>query len=115
MNMLIQPSTQPSASPGRQFRIVGLNLAVILIVLTAAVVTPRQGKAVVFVPPWSEPGRVLEVIAAAGGSVLNGTGKSYAVIAQSDQPWFAFRLFQSGAMLVLDGSLSFLCRSTPST
>ena len=114
-NMLIKPSTSPTVKPGRQFRIVGLNLAVILIVLTAAVVTPRHGKAVVFVPPWSEPGRVLDVIAAAGGSVLNGTGASYAVIAHSDEPWFAFRLFRSGAMLVLDGSISFLCRSTPST
>ncbi|MCY0095285.1 hypothetical protein [Hoeflea ulvae] len=96
----------------RQVRIVGLNLAVILMVLGAVLVTPRQGKAVVLVAPWSEPGRAIEVIAAAGGSVLNGTGSPHAVIAHSDEPGFAFRLFQSGAMLVLDGSLAFLCRST---
>ncbi len=113
--MLMQPSPTPPVKPGRQYCIIGLNLAIILVVLTAAAVTPRHGKAVVFVAPWSEPGRAIEVIAAAGGSVLNGTGMSFAAIAQSDEPGFAFRLFKSGAMLVLDGSLSFLCRSKPST
>ena len=45
---------------------------------------------------------------------MNGTGTPYAAIAYSDQPGFALRLFQSGAMLVLDGSLAFFCRSTSS-
>ena len=98
----------------RQFRIVGLNLAVILVVLSASVMTPRNGQALVLVSPWSEPDRVVEVIAQAGGSILNGTGAPYAAIAFSDQPNFAYRLFKSGALLVLDGSLAFLCRSTPS-
>jgi hypothetical protein len=45
---------------------------------------------------------------------MNGTGAPYAAIAHSNEPWFAFRLFKSGAMLVLDGSLAFFCRSTSS-
>jgi hypothetical protein len=95
------------------FRMIALNLAVILVVLTAAAVVPRGGKALVFVAPWSEPDRVLEVIRSAGGSLLNGTGVPYAAIAQSDQPDFALRLFKSGAFFVLDGSLAYFCRSTP--
>lgn len=88
-----------------------MNLAVIVVVLCAAAIVPRHGQALVIVPPWSEPGRVIDVISDAGGSVMNGTGSPYAAIAHSDEPWFAFRLFRSGAMLVLDGSLAFFCRS----
>jgi hypothetical protein len=109
----MQQPVPPSPSLFRQCRIVGANLAVILIVLSAAAIIPRNGKALVFVPPWSEPGHVIAVIAKAGGSVLNGTGASYAVIAHSDQSGFAYRLFKSGAVLVLDGSLAFFCRSIP--
>lgn len=98
----------------RQCRIVGINLAVIIVVLSAAAIVPRNGQALVMVAPWSEPGRVVDVIADAGGSIMNGTGAPYAAIAYSDEPGFAFRLFKSGAMLVLDGSLAFFCRSTPS-
>ena len=95
----------------RQCRIVGINLAVILFVLSAAAIIPRNGQALVIVSPWSDPERVIDVIARAGGSVMNGTG---AAIAHSDQPGFTLRLFKSGAMLVLDGSLAFFCRSTTS-
>ncbi|MBC7284597.1 hypothetical protein [Hoeflea sp.] len=105
------------ASPSgkfRQVRIVSANLAVIVVVLAAAAMTPRDGQALVIVSPWSEPGRIIEVIADAGGSFMNGTGSPYAAIARSDEPGFVFRLFGSGAMLVLDGSLAFFCRSTPS-
>lgn len=106
-------STSP-ADRTNSFGIVALNLAIILVVLTAAAVVPRGEKALVFVAPWSEPDRVLEVIQSAGGSLLNGTGAPYAAIAQSDQPDFALRLFKSGALFVLDGSLAYFCRSTPS-
>lgn len=98
----------------RQCRIVGINLAVILFVLSAAAIIPRNGQALVIVSPWSDPERVIDVIAQAGGSVMNGTGAPYAAIAYSDDPGFTLRLFKSGAMLVLDGSLAFFCRSTSS-
>ncbi len=91
-----------------------MNLAVILVVLSAAAIVPRNGQALVIVSPWSDPGRVIDVISGAGGSVMNGTGVPYAAIAYSDEPGFTFRLFKSGAMLVLDGSLAFFCRSTSS-
>ncbi|MCC0035947.1 MAG: hypothetical protein H6887_11890 [Hoeflea sp.] len=110
----MRQSTPDSGNTLRQYRIVGLNLAVILVVLSAAAIVPRNGQALVIVYPWSDPGRVIEVIADAGGSVMNGTGAPYAAIAHSDEPGFAFRLFKSGAMLVLDGSLAFFCRSTSS-
>jgi len=110
----MQQTTPPPSSLLRQYRIVGINLAVILVVLSAAAIVPRNGQALVIVSPWSDPGRVINVIADAGGSIMNGTGAPYAAIAHSDEPGFAFRLFRSGAMLVLDGSLAFFCRSTSS-
>lgn len=110
----MRQSTPVSGNTLRQYRIVGMNLAVILVVLSAAAIVPRNGQALVIVSPWSDPERVIEVIADAGGSIMNGTGAPYAAIAHSDEPWFAFRLFRSGAMLVLDGSLAFFCRSTSS-
>ena len=109
---------QASSSPReslRQVRIVGANLAVISVVLAAAAMAPSDGRALVLVSPWSDPGRVMEVIADAGGSLLNGTGTPYAALAHSSEPYFAFSLFKSGAVLVLDGRLAFLCRSTPSS
>lgn len=104
---------QPARLKHRGSGIVAVNLAIIMVVLTAAAVVPRGDRALVFVPPWSEPDRIVRVIGAAGGSILNGTGVSYAAIAQSDRPDFALRLFQSGALLVLDGSLAYFCRSNP--
>ena len=88
-----------------------MNLAVIVFVLAAAAIVPRNGRALVLVAPGSDPGRGIEVIAEAGGTVVNGTGSPYAAIGYSDDPGFAFRLFTSGALLVLDGSLAFFCRS----
>lgn len=97
----------------RSFGIVMANLAVIMVVLTAAAVIPRGDRALVFVAPWSPEDRIVDVIGSAGGSVINGTGMPYAAIAQSENPDFVFRLFSSGALLVLDGSLAYFCRSTP--
>jgi hypothetical protein len=110
----MQHATQASSKTLSQYRIVGINLAVILFVLSAAAIVPRNGQALVIVAPWSDPERVIDVIAQAGGSVMNGTGAPYAAIAYSDDPGFTLRLFKSGAMLVLDGSLAFFCRSTSS-
>ena len=110
----MQQTAPQSGNLLKQCGIVGINLAVILVVLSAAAIVPRNGQALVIVSPWSEPERVVDVIADAGGSVMNGTGSPYAAIAYSDEPGFAFRLFKSGAMLVLDGSLAFFCRSTTS-
>lgn len=92
---------------------IGLNLGIILVVLTAAAIVPTSGRALVIVPPWSDPARVVQVIRDAGGSYVNGTGTAYAAIAHSDASNFPFRLFRSGALLVLDGSLASFCRSTP--
>ncbi|MBV6650839.1 MULTISPECIES: hypothetical protein [Hoeflea] len=110
----MQHATPASSKTLSQYRIVGINLAVILFVLSAAAIVPRNGQALVIVAPWSDPGRVIDVIGRAGGSVMNGTGAPYAAIAYSDDPGFTLRLFKSGAMLVLDGSLAFFCRSTSS-
>lgn len=107
----MQPTQPLSVSRSRTSRIVGANLAVILTVLSAAAMTPRNGQALVLVAPWSDPARVIEVVARAEGSILNGTGAPYAAIAHSDKPGFFFRLFKSGAILVLDGSLASFCRS----
>ena len=110
----MQLTASPRSNLLTQARIVGINLAVIVVVLSAAAIVPRNGQALVIVSPWSDPERIITVIADAGGSVMNGTGSPYAAIAYSDKPGFAVRLFKSGAMLVLDGSLAFFCRSTSS-
>lgn len=107
-------SSKPSVSlPGRGLAAIGLNLCIILVVLAAAAIVPTSGRALVIVPPWSDPARVTQVIRDAGGSYVNGTGAAYAAIAQSDTSGFALKLFRSGALLVLDGRLASFCRSTP--
>jgi hypothetical protein len=45
----MQQTTAASANMLRQYRIVGINLAVILFVLAAAAIVPRNGQALVIV------------------------------------------------------------------
>jgi hypothetical protein len=61
------------------------------------------------VAPWSEPGRIMNVITQAGGSLVNGGALDWIVIAEGGDTGFAARLIEAGAMMVLDGRLAQSC------
>lgn len=90
---------------------VAVNLAVVVLVLLAAVMVPRSGKALVFIPPWSTPETMARVVADAGGTFVTTSSTGFAAVAHSTEPGFAMRLFHAGAFLVLDGSLASACWS----
>ena len=70
---------------------------------------PTGSRLVVFVAPWSEPGRMMDVITQAGGRLVNGGGADWIVIAEGQASGFAGRLWNSGAILVIDGRLAEAC------
>ncbi|PWV97591.1 hypothetical protein DFR52_106114 [Hoeflea marina] len=108
------PATEPrqDRSP---ITAVAANLGVIVLVLLAAAMVPRSGKALVFIPPWSTPDSMARVVAGAGGTFVSTSSSGFAAIAHSPEPGFALRLFRSGAFLVLDGSLISACWSKDPT
>jgi hypothetical protein len=67
----------------------------------AATLVPVEGQAMlVLTPPWSAPGRAVEVTVGAGGSLLGVGADGRSVLARSDDPGFAARLYREGAVLV---------------
>lgn len=92
-------------------RIVGLNLAVIALVLLAGMIVPRNGRALVMVSPFAPAGLVSEVIAEAGGTYFAATRFDNMAVAQFENSNFVFRLISAGAILIMDGNLASACIS----
>jgi hypothetical protein len=57
----------------------------------------------------NEPGRIMQIVAAAGGSLVDGGARDWIVLAESGERGFAARLVAAGALLVLDGRLGKSC------
>ena len=69
---------------------------------SAAVLWPGAGDTVaVFAWPGSSRTRTLEIVAAAGGSILDSAWRNRIVLARSDAADFPRRLYAAGAGLVL--------------
>lgn len=96
---------------GNSLRIVGLNLAVIALVLLAGLIVPRNGRALVVVSPFASAGLVSEVIADAGGTYFAATRFDNMAVAQFENSDFIIRLLSAGAILILDGNLASACIS----
>ncbi|MCG2842114.1 hypothetical protein L6Q21_14085 [Sandaracinobacter sp. RS1-74] len=79
-------------------------LALGLTGLAAAYLTPggSGGQYAVVAPPWYGPGRTFDLVAAAGGRIAYAGGPGNLVVAWSDEPGFAGRLYGAGAWLVVD-------------
>lgn len=60
-------------------------------------------------PGTTQP-RMMEIAAAAGGSFVEGGGRSWLAVVHSEAPDFAARLMGEGAMIVLDHALVAGCR-----
>ena len=90
-------------------RILAANFAAALIVVAAIAVVPTGSRVVVVAPPWSNPGRVISIIADAGGTLVNGGRGHWLAVAEGSSPDFVKRLFAAGAVLILDGKLAAAC------
>jgi len=68
---------------------------------------PRAGQPqlAVVAAPWKSLLQTAELVAAAGGVVVEAGGLPNVIIAQSDTPGFVGALYEAGAWLVLDSIL----------
>ena len=89
--------------------LIALNALAVAGVIAGVAVAPTGTRMVVVAPPWSAPGRIMEIVAAAGGSLVDGGARDWIVLAESGERGFAARLFAAGAMIVLDGRLGQSC------
>jgi hypothetical protein len=85
------------------------NIAACCLVFLAIAVVPRSARVVVFVSPFSEAGRVLSVVAAAGATFVNAGRRPWIAIADGPADNAVTRLYAAGALLVLDGSVGLGC------
>ena len=102
-------SGSSSASSRRRAGLIVLNVVAVAATLAAIAAVPTGSRVVVVVAPWSEPGRIIGIVAQAGGSLVNGGAADWITIAEGDGDGFAGRLMAAGAMLVLDGRMAEAC------
>lgn len=99
-------SSVKTARPARW--LTALNVLAILATLAAVAIAPTGSRMVVIASPWSEPGRIMDVVTRAGGALVNGGAQDWIVIAEGENG-FASRLLAEGAWLVLDGRIAEAC------
>ncbi|MGI6245323.1 MAG: hypothetical protein ACOYJQ_06110 [Pseudochelatococcus sp.] len=74
---------------------------------------PRgQEQVAVVVWPWAGPARAVEVVAAAGGTLVAGARWPFILIARSPDSAFIDRLYASGAAVVFNPGILAGCLST---
>ncbi len=78
-------------------------------ILAIALVSPKQGRPVAVVGPSARIEQTLGIVAEAGGRLLSLGPYASTVIAVSQDPDFAARLYAAGASLVIDASSANLC------
>lgn len=89
--------------------LLALNGLGILGAVAGVAMAPTGTRMVVIASPWSEPGRVMQIVAAAGGALVDGGARDWIVLAEGADRGFAARLFAAGALVVLDGRLGKSC------
>ena len=76
----------------------------------ALAVAPKAASPVaVVVAPWAARGEAVRIVAAMSGTVIGATRGGNVAIAQFAGGDFVTRLYQSGALLVLDASVATAC------
>jgi hypothetical protein len=63
----------------------------------------------IVVPPWAEPGEAVRIVAAVNGTVVGATRGGSIAIARFAAEDFVTRLYQSGALLVIDAAAVTAC------
>ena len=88
-----------------------IGLALLVPVLVA--LTPRSGTVAVLAPPGAGTAGAARIVAAAGGVLLRAGRFDTLLIAASDEPGFARRLYAAGAWLVVHPALAGPCAPSP--
>jgi hypothetical protein len=86
-----------------------LAFVVLVCVMLGALAFPRSDFLLVAINPALKPGSMMEIIGKAGGTFVASTQYPWLAVAHSEAPGFAFRLFKSGALMVMDHALAAGC------
>jgi hypothetical protein len=89
--------------------VLAANLAAALLSVGLIAAVPTGDRVIVFVSPWSDAGTVIETISRANGSVVDGGRAGWIAVATDQKDGFAGRLYDAGAILVLNGELAAGC------
>ncbi|TNC11995.1 hypothetical protein FF100_17280 [Methylobacterium terricola] len=104
------PSGRPL--PARPTAALALSLALLVPVLVA--LAPRTGPVAVLGPPGAGAAEAARIVAAAGGVLLRAGRFDTLLVAASDEPGFARRLYAAGAWLVVHPAWAGPCTPSPS-
>ncbi|MFH6786078.1 hypothetical protein [Methylobacterium sp. MA0201] len=88
-------------------------LALVLLVPVLAALTPRSGPVAVLARPGAGAAEAARIVAAAGGLLVRSGRFDALLIAASDEPGFARRLYAAGAWLVVHPALAGPCAPSP--
>jgi hypothetical protein len=103
----VRTKRESQVSSKSRWRDIAPALALLLIStggMFAAVPSPSDngGQYAVVAPPWYGPERTVELIAKAGGDIVDLGGWANVAVAHSANPGFARALYHAGAWLVVD-------------
>jgi hypothetical protein len=97
-------------TPLRQFAIATLFVLIAGTAPAALALAPKSaGPVAVLVPPWAARGEAARIVAAVNGTIVGATRGGNVAIALSDDADFVTRLYQSGALLVVDAAAITAC------
>jgi hypothetical protein len=97
-------------TPLRQFAIATLFVLIAGTAPAALALAPKPaGPVAVLVPPWAARGEAARIVAAVNGTIVGATRGGNVAIALSDDADFVTRLYQSGALLVVDAAAIMAC------
>jgi hypothetical protein len=97
-------------TPLRQVAIAALFVLIAGTAPAALALAPKSaGPVAVLVPPWAARGEAARIVAAVNGTIVGATHGGNVAIAMSDDADFVTRLYQSGALLVVDAAAITAC------
>jgi len=91
------------------FRVVFAAFVAFVGLMLVGVAVPRGQFVLVVGWPGTSEARMMQIVAAAGGSFVEGAGPGWLAVVHSERPGLATRLIGEGAMLVLDHALAVGC------
>ena len=91
------------------FRAVAWLFLAFAVLMLAGAGFPNGRNVLVVGWPGTSEARMMQIVAAAGGSFVAGAGRSWLAVAHSDTPGLPARLMGEGAMIVLDHAFAIGC------
>jgi hypothetical protein len=90
-------------------RSVATAFLALVMLMFAGIAFPRGPYVLVVGWPGTSETAMMQIVAAADGSYVQGAGRSWLAVVHADAPGLPTRLMHAGAMIVLDHALALGC------